>query len=257
MTNTTRYPLCTIRDPQRRAPFPLFRLYRQRTNPRIGGSISSQLPASVDLRRYIPPVDNQGELACGTAHAICAAIQYEDPLFRPSRLFLYYNELVVEGDTREDQGKWITDGLHSLMRQGVCSEDEWPYHSFQCDIQPPNSCYASASMKYSVYTLPNDITSMKKSLVAGFPFLVSIRLFQSMESATVTRTGEAPMPGPLEAPLGGHAVLCVGFNDRTGRWIMRNSWGSRWGDKGYFTLPYRYLIDSHLASDLWVITGLE
>ena len=38
------------------------------------------------------------------------------------------------------------------------------------------------------------------------------------------------------------------------RWIMRNSWGAGWGDRGYFYLDYPYLLDPALASDMWTIT---
>jgi C1A family cysteine protease len=57
--------------------------------------------------------------------------------------------------------------------------------------------------------------------------------------------------------MGGHAVLCVGYNDRKQRWIMRNSWGKSWGDKGYFYLPYNYLLNNNLAGDLWVLTTVK
>jgi C1A family cysteine protease len=61
------------------------------------------------------------------------------------------------------------------------------------------------------------------------------------------------MPGTKEKLLGGHAVIAVGYNDTTQRFIVRNSWGSKWGNKGYFTMPYAYLTDSNLADDFWTI----
>ena len=57
-----------------------------------------------------------------------------------------------------------------------------------------------------------------------------------------------------EEALGGHAILVSGYDDKKRVWIMRNSWGADWGDKGYFYLPYEYLLDSSLSSDLWNIT---
>jgi C1A family cysteine protease len=52
----------------------------------------------------------------------------------------------------------------------------------------------------------------------------------------------------------GHAVLMVGYDDATQRVIVRNSWGASWGQGGYFTMPYQYVVDRNLASDLWTIT---
>ena len=68
--------------------------------------------------------------------------------------------------------------------------------------------------------------------------------------------GIVPMPNiQTEVCLGGHAIVCVGYNET--QWIMRNSWGIGWGDKGYFYLPYQYLLDSTLSSDLWDITKIK
>jgi C1A family cysteine protease len=53
--------------------------------------------------------------------------------------------------------------------------------------------------------------------------------------------------------LGGHAVLAVGYDDNAQRFIVRNSWGRRWGIAGYFTMPYAYLADDNLAADFWTI----
>jgi len=62
------------------------------------------------------------------------------------------------------------------------------------------------------------------------------------------------MPGIFDKAIGGHAVLLVGFKDSTKKFIVRNSWGPDWGDNGYFTLPYKYVIDPKLACDFWTIT---
>ena len=61
------------------------------------------------------------------------------------------------------------------------------------------------------------------------------------------------MPAHTEAVVGGHAVLAVGYDDKHQVFIVRNSWGPKWGQKGYFTIPYAYLTDHHLASDFWTI----
>jgi C1A family cysteine protease len=38
---------------------------------------------------------------------------------------------------------------------------------------------------------------------------------------------------------------------------VRNSWGPAWGQKGYFAMPYSYLTDHRLASDLWTIRSVK
>jgi C1A family cysteine protease len=96
---------------------------------------------------------------------------------------------------------------------------------------------------------------MKTCLASGFPIVVGISVYSSFESQAVATSGNVPMPNiNKEQCLGGHAVLVVGYDDTSKHWIMRNSWGTSWGMAGYFTLPYMYLLDSNLASDLWIIT---
>jgi C1A family cysteine protease len=82
-------------------------------------------------------------------------------------------------------------------------------------------------------------------------------VYDSFESDEVARTGNANMPASNEALLGGHAVLCIGYDDATQRFLIRNSWGSDWGNKGNFTLPYEYLLNPDLSDDFWAIKVVE
>ena len=90
-------------------------------------------------------------------------------------------------------------------------------------------------------------------LASGYPFVFGFSVYTEFENDTAAKTGEINMPGPKEKLLGGHAVVAVGYDDSTQRFIVRNSWGSWWGIKGYFTMPYAYLTDSNLYDDFWTI----
>jgi len=65
------------------------------------------------------------------------------------------------------------------------------------------------------------------------------------------------MPAKGEKVVGGHAVLCVGYDDAAQRFTVRNSWGAKWGMNGYFTMPYAYMTSSGLASDFWMLKTVE
>jgi C1A family cysteine protease len=56
----------------------------------------------------------------------------------------------------------------------------------------------------------------------------------------VAANGELPLPTKGEDIVGGHAVVCVGYDDAKQAFIVRNSWGTGWGDKGYFYMPYEF-----------------
>jgi C1A family cysteine protease len=222
------------------------------------------LPPAVDLRAACPAVYDQGDLGSCTANAIAGAIQFEQikqalaTTFEPSRLFIYYNERAIEGTVDSDSGAMIRDGIKSVAAQGAPPETDWPYDVAQFAVQPPPSAYADAAAhKLLQYqrVWPR-LNQFKSCLAAGFPFVFGFTVYESFESDTVTATGVVPMPSALESALGGHAVMAVGYDDSQTRLIVRNSWGSGWGQAGYFTMPYAYVLDSDLASDFWTLRSV-
>lgn len=228
-------------------------------------AVLRKLPDKVDLRKLCPPVYDQGELGSCTANAIGAAFEFElirqNPVmdFIPSRLFIYYNERVIENTVQTDSGAQIRDGMKTVKKQGVCPEDDWPYDTGKFTVKPPRTCYIDA-MKHQVvsYTrVTRKLEQMKGCLADGYPFVFGFSVYDSFESPAVAKTGKVNMPKANEKLLGGHAVMAVGYNDRLKRFIVRNSWGTGWGIKGYFTMPYDYLTNENLSDDFWTIRFVE
>ncbi len=228
-------------------------------------AISGALPANVDLRPECPAVYDQGQLGSCTANAIAGAVGFEQmkqklaQIFTPSRLFIYYNERVIEHTVASDSGAQIRDGIKSVGKQGDCPETEWPYVIAKFKIKPPAKCYSDAE-KYravSYQRLTPVLGQLKGCLASGYPFVFGFTVYESFESAQVAKTGHAALPASGESAIGGHAVMCVGYDDAKQWFIVRNSWGPNWGKKGYFTLPYPYLISANLASDFWTIRLVE
>jgi C1A family cysteine protease len=223
------------------------------------------LPPSVDLRAGCPPtVYDQGQLGSCTANAIAAAFEFDLgkqqlPDFMPSRLFIYYNERVIEGTVDSDSGAMIRDGIKSVAKQGVCSEDEWKYDTDRFAEKPPGTCYEAAldNQALSYQRVPQSLNQMRGCLAHGYPFVFGFTVYESFEGDEVAKTGEVPLPGAGEGVLGGHAVLAVGYDNASARFTVRNSWGPEWGLGGYFTIPYAYLTDRGLASDFWRISKVE
>ena len=216
----------------------------------------------VDFRSKsnMPPVYDQQDIGSCTAQALCAAYSFLSPEVNGSRLFLYYNERLRDfqnGDNNVtiDDGSSLTNGIKCLQIYGVCPEVDWPYDTTKYAVIPPTICYTNA-LNYKaieVYNVKRNIIDMKNSLSLGIPFVIGILIYSSFESDKAIKKGIVHMPNPNEQLLGGHAVLVCGYNDSKKQWIVRNSWGTSWGDKGYFYLPYRYLLNSNLSSDFWAI----
>jgi C1A family cysteine protease len=223
------------------------------------------LPKRKDLTRGCPQVYDQGQLGSCTANAIGAAHEFDQRLqdvksaFTPSRLFIYYNERVTENTVNEDSGAMIRDGIKSIVKQGVCPETLWPYIVPRFTKKPPAPCYREAlnHQVVSYRRLVQSLTQMKGCLASGFPFVFGFSVYESFEADAVRRTGKVPMPSTDERMLGGHAVLAVGYDDAGKSFIVRNSWGTTWGKKGYGRMPYAYLAHPDLAADFWTIRLVE
>jgi C1A family cysteine protease len=224
-----------------------------------------ELPAKVDLRPKCPPVYDQGQLGSCTANAIGAALQFDQMAegetdFVPSRLFIYYNERVIEGTVKSDSGAQIRDGVKSVANQGACKEDPtWPYKIAKFDDKPSADAYKEGKKHQAVQYLrvTQALSQLKGCLASGFPFIYGFAVYESFESQDVAKSGHVPMPKAREALLGGHAVLAVGYDEDKQWFIVRNSWGDGWGMDGYFTMPYPYLLQSSLSSDFWTIRLVE
>jgi C1A family cysteine protease len=226
--------------------------------PMLGAAV---LPTKADLRPNCPPVYDQGQLGSCTGNAIAGAVQFERkkqgmaPDFAPSRLFIYYNERVIEGTVGTDAGAMIRDGIKAVATLGVCPEPDWPYTIAKFTQKPTAKAFKDAlharAVSYSRVT--RTLQQMKGCLASGFPFVFGFTVYESFESADVAKTGAVPMPAANEKMLGGHAVLAVGYDDAQQRFFVRNSWGAGWGMQGYFSMPYSYLLDQNLSDDFWTI----
>jgi C1A family cysteine protease len=148
----------------------------------------------------------------------------------------------------------LRDGIKTLAKQGVCSEKSWPYKISKFTVKPNVACYKEA-LKHQIISYHRILTldEMRACLAEGFPFVFGFTVYESFESQEVARTGVVNMPKRSEQVMGGHAVMAVGYDDSQERFIVRNSWGTSWGIKGYFTMPYKYIADRNLSDDVWTI----
>ena len=227
--------------------------------------VLKKLPPRVDLRPKCPPVYRQGRLQSCTANAIAAALEYQQMrqhqrAFRPSRLFIYYNERAIERTVKHDVGAMLRNGIKGVSRWGAPPEyPHWPYLHYQFPKKPSRKVYHEASKHQAVVyqRLKQDLGHLKACLAQGSPFVVGLAVFESFEGDAVEKTGRLSLPKRHERDRGGHAVMAVGYDDRQKRFILRNSWGPRWGMEGHFTVPYAYLLDQNLAADFWTIGLVE
>jgi len=225
--------------------------------------VPAALPPTADMRSLCSPVEDQGNLGSCTANALAGALEFLERKDKVafadlSRLFIYYNERVIEHSVKSDSGAMIRDGIKTLNKQGVCSEKTWPYVISKFALKPTAACYKEA-LEHQILSYQRilSLDQMRACLAEGFPFVFGFTVYESFESQQVAKSGVVQMPQPGEKVVGGHAVMAVGYNDADKRFIVRNSWGTGWGMKGYFTMPYGYVGDRNLSDDFWVIRRAE
>ena len=224
------------------------------------------LPAVASLRPQMPPVYDQGQLGSCTANSIGALLEHNERKQReagaatPSRLFIYYNERVMEGTVSEDAGAELRDGIKSVAQIGAPPETLWPYDIARFADRPPQDAYAEARKHEAVRyaRVAQAALALQTVIASGFGISFGFTVYTSFES-DVGADGIVPMPQPGEHVLGGHAVVAMGYKQIAGQLYFecRNSWAADWGDSGYFWLPAAYITSNSLAGDFWVIEQVE
>src|SRR5271167_379676 len=167
------------------------------------------LPSAVDLRPWMPPVYDQGQLGSCTANGWAGVFQYVSMkenlgghlgVGMPSRRFIYHKEMMYEGDCNGDNGAQVRTGGKVLATVGVCAESDYPYTEDVAEVVAPipDAVFAKAWWNKAItyLALDQDLTQMKTCLAAGYPFVFGFTVYSSFESEQVAATGVVPMPKP-------------------------------------------------------------
>lgn len=224
-----------------------------------------QFPSIFSLRNDMPPIMDQGDLGSCTACCISTVLMFnrmktkQTPYFRPSVLFIYYNERVVENEVNSDSGAEIRTGIKTVNKIGFCDEKYWKYDQKKWKTKPSDRAYKNASLykTHSYFRLNNkNLTELKACLYSGYPFVFGYTCYDN-ETEADENGGYIPMPLTTSKTTDGHAMTCCGYDDERKLFIIHNSWGTETGDKGYYYFPYDYMLNTDLTDDLWTVRSIN
>jgi C1A family cysteine protease len=217
---------------------------------------TAPLKAMVDMRPWASPVEDQLHLGSCTANAVVGNYElqlnkdYKDRYADLSKLYVYYNARLISKSTDEDSGAYIRDGIKSVQKYGVCTEKLWPYNISKFTEKPSDECYSDAANRLiKNYFRVSEFNDILDALSNDKPVVIGLLVYESFDEITFQNNTIYP-PSNDESPLGGHAVLLVGYDMLAKRLLARNSFGINWGMNGYFWIDFEYAKNEIM--DSWV-----
>jgi len=209
-------------------------------------------------------VEDQGQLGSCTANATVGALEYlytkrDGRSVDLSRLFVYYNSRRIRGTIMQDTGAYICDAMASVLSFGACREEIWPYDVSTFMMEPSQQAYQEPLMHEAIqYSRVEAVEGSISALAAGFPIVFGTRIPERCYQEAATK-GTMPIPSDAEIMSfqgGGHCMLIVGYDKPGKMFIVRNSWGTNWGARGYVQIPFDLIFKCSPPDGFWIIGEL-
>lgn len=221
------------------------------------------LPSAVDLRPLFPAIKNQGHQGACTAFSLVSVFEYflmrlsEGVYTDLSEAFSYFNSRKQAGNTEVDEGANFNDVLKAAKDYGLCLENLCPYNEDIFNEMPSEESYQDGLSRCitEAKNIQIDINHIKSAVAKGLPVVVSIKSFGAMRKMANGFVCH-DIIDDIEADAY-HAMVICGYSDKEGYFIVRNSWGKDFGDKGYCYFPYAAFRDKKSIDSCYVITGIS
>lgn len=175
---------------------------------------NTPIPEKYSYKNYLPPVLNQGASPICVPCALSAHlnwnynVDHDGQIFRDNKIAV--NDIYkIRKNKLKNDGMSILEGLAFLKEKGVNSK--------------------SGFMKIKMFAKVTSLFSLKYALIMNGPCIGALRVYNENPNFWIREYQGQEM-------IGGHAIAIIGYNKEG--FILRNSWGSSWGDKGYTIIPY-------------------
>lgn len=221
----------------------------------------------VDMRPFTSPRQNQRSLGSCVAQSTVKALEIKriqkygkDKHVDLSIMAVYYlaRELMRPIKVGEDSGTFISKAMDVLRKFGVCEESRFPY-DVNNYTQPPSwkamrRAYINKVQSFYRITGTEDarLTSILIHLHSGNPVVFGTTVSESF----LNHRGKGAV-GPAQGKIAGnHAMTLIGWlpDHEGGCFLVENSWGTNWGDDGFFYATPEFFKDSR-TQDIWAMAG--
>lgn len=217
---------------------------------------------SVSLKEYFTKIKDQGQIGACTVFAIASIYEYilkrnSEEEADLSESFVYYNVRHLEGKELEDTGSSFQDVIASIGEQGICTESLHPYTRSLSEA-PSDEAYLDGETRRITKAMNVNVAldDIKSAIQEGYPVAISLKIFDSFKATLgfVRRPSDEEIES---GDFGYHAMVVVGYSDDTKFFLVRNSWGEHFGDKGYCYIPYSYISDPELNRMACIVTEIS
>jgi hypothetical protein len=208
---------------------------------------TAAVPDRVDMREYLWPVEHIGSTLAAAAASAVAALEYhcnrigEKPI-NLSTLFVHYNARRQSGNQEKNVGTSLEAAMKAIAEHGACSEATWPFDAAKLTTAPPSQAYDEARKFAGVRCLhPVDFI---EALALSFPVPFVARI----PTRCLVDAGQNRVLPPLTAeerqrasdhPV--YAMVIVGYDKADKTYLVRNCWGTAWGDGGHCRVSFDLL----------------
>lgn len=207
-----------------------------------------RLPQFVDLSSFFPPPGHQGTQGSCVGWAVGYALKtYQEALefnISQPQAWDHFSPAFVFNSIKQGEdctaGSRISDALEFVANTGAVRMDDFPYEEAQC--LPPAEDMSSIARDYTIKSYrrlqkEGMLFAIREALSNEKPVVIAMRVFPSFESWD--GGGNYRHDPDNEFQVDYHAVTVVGYDDERRALKIINSWGTGWGDEGFFWMDYR------------------
>lgn len=232
-----------------------------------------KIKPSVDLRKYFSTVKNQ--MSLGSCTSFAATAMYEAMMSRAgvgpndmSPAYLFYYSNILKG--KPSGGSNFYEQIEVLQNKGICHENFYIYDANNPGGEQPSKQAEDDARNHQVIearqiplvNLANKPETLKRNhelitsaLSEGYPVGISLKVYDNLGSNGAFVLHPDDTPDAKED--GWHAMVIAGYSEENNFYIVRNSWGTEFGEEGYCYIPTAYIDDPDYMNFACIITEIS